>query len=113
MKIKEEDLLKHTMTDVNVLVKIEVVEEVTKGGIILTRDTTENLSMSSVQGVLVNHGASAFHDGNNNPWHNKPQIGDQVLCAKYAGLKIDTDSGAVYRLMTDLDIKMFKTSEEV
>lgn len=82
-----------------VLIKPEVVEEKTAGGIILAQNTKDKDQMAQVKGILVAVGANAFED-----WKDEIAIGDKVYFSKYAGFVIEGEDGEEYRLANDKDI---------
>jgi chaperonin GroES len=92
-------------TEYRVLVKPDPVQEKTKGGIILTEETREKEQYASQEGTLIAVSPIAFtyHD----PWPDdarKPQPGDRVIFARYAGTKRTGKDGQDYRLINDRDV---------
>lgn len=86
-----------------VLIATEIVEEKTKGGIFLPDTVKEVDQLAAVRGRLVAIGGMA----GSLIWpdtHRKPQPGDVVLYARYAGTPFDGPDGISYRLMHDKDI---------
>lgn len=86
-----------------VLVKVDEVDKVTKGGIIIADSIADKHTDANIFGIIVAVGDTAwkaFDDGN--PW---AKVGDRVAFAKYGGFIIeDPDSGEKYRLLNDEDI---------
>lgn len=82
-----------------VLIKPEVVENKTSGGLYLPDQTKDKDQMAQVKGVLVAIGGNAFED-----WQAAPEIGDKVYFAKYAGYVIKGEDGEEYRLANDKDV---------
>lgn len=82
-----------------VLIKPEVVEERTAGGLYLPDQSKDKEKMAQVKGVLVAIGGNAFED-----WSGSPKIGDTVYFAKYAGYVVKGEDGEEYRLANDKDI---------
>jgi co-chaperonin GroES (HSP10) len=83
-----------------VLVKLDDIEEVSEGGIIVSvGEASEREQMSQVRGLLVAVGSNAFFD-----WKWKPEPGARVMIAKYAGLFCEGEDGEEYRLCNDKDI---------
>jgi len=78
-------------------VKPDAVEEVSKGGIIMTPQVTDRDKAATVTGTIVGIGPSAFEGA------DVVRIGDRVLYAKYGGL-IHREENEEYRLMNDSDI---------
>lgn len=84
-----------------VLVKPDVVEEVSKGGIIIQHTNKDRIADAQISGELIAVGPNAwaaFDDGK--PWA-KP--GDRVLFAMHGGYSIKVN-GEVFRVMNDEDI---------
>lgn len=85
--------------DLRCLVLPDPVEEVTRGGIILSDETKEKEAWKRQRCTLISVGAKAF-DG----WgEDKPKPGDRVFVAQYAGSKIEAD-GEIYWIINDEDI---------
>ena len=85
-----------------ILVLMDKVEEVTKGGIVIPGAKTERDSMAQMVGTLIATGECAWAD---QP-HVWAHVGDKVKFAKYAGFLHDEGDGLLYRVMHDLDIVM-------
>ena len=85
-----------TPTGHHVLIDVEKVEEVSKGGIFIPKSLTDREQGGACRGVIVAAGPDA--------WHDKPTMwareGDHVIMAKYAGFAIDDTT----RLVNDEDI---------
>lgn len=84
-----------------VLIKPEVVEEKTAGGIILSAVTKERDQQATMRGTVVKVGANAwkaFDDGS--PWAKE---GDKVVFRKYAG-EVIKEGDEEYRVVNDEDI---------
>lgn len=85
-----------------ILVKLDVVEERTKGGIILTADTQERETQAQASGVLVDIGPLAFlYEVEND---TIPKLGQRVAFAKYGGQERTGKDGMRYRLLRDGDL---------
>jgi len=84
-----------------VLVKLDPVEEKTKGGIIITEERKERDQMAGTEGTLVAIGGNAFSD-----WSGLiPRKGNRVLISKYAGQTPKAgDTKDLYRFCNDKDI---------
>jgi chaperonin GroES len=82
-----------------VLIKPEVVEAKTAGGLYLPEQSQDKEKMAQVRGALVAIGGNAFED-----WCGPPSIGDNVYFAKYAGYVVKGVDGEEYRLANDKDI---------
>jgi co-chaperonin GroES (HSP10) len=86
-----------------ILVEMDPVEEVTKGGIVIPGQKTERDAMAQMVGTIVAVGDCAWGD---QP-HKWAKPGDKVKFAKYAGfLHKEEGSDTLYRVMHDLDIVM-------
>lgn len=76
------------------------VEEKTQGGILLPSQIQEQDQLAETKATLVAVGGMAFSD-----WQGvKPEVGRQVMIAKYAGLLCRGKDGEEYRLVNDKDI---------
>ncbi len=84
-----------------VLILPEQVDAKTSGGLYWPEQTKEREETAQVRGTLIACGGSAFCD-----WNGlKPQIGDKVYVAKYAGIYgVKGKDGKEYRIMNDKDI---------
>ena len=96
-----------------ILVKMDKVESVSKGGIILgTASQTAREDMSQMVGTIVATGPGA--------WADQPtiwaKVGDRVKFAKFAGYvhtEGEGESQVTYRVMHDLDVVMvLETNDE-
>jgi co-chaperonin GroES (HSP10) len=91
----------------NVIIAPEVVETVTKGGIIIADITKDADQLAQVRGLLVDVSPLAF---NFDTWPDsaaemRPKAGDHVLFAKYAaGIEFKGDDGRTYKLVSDKSI---------
>jgi chaperonin GroES len=86
-----------------ILVQMDKVEEVSKGGIFIPTQKTEKDAMSQMVGTLIAVGNCAWED-QPYPW---AKVGDRVKFAKYAGyLHTEEGDDTLYRVMHDLDIVM-------
>lgn len=83
-----------------VLVKPDKVEEVSKGGIILSVDTKREQAAAE-KGTVISIGPTAFKDYGGDENTLKP--GDRVAYAKYAGKTIKEED-IEYILLNDEDI---------
>ena len=86
-----------------VLVRLEEVEEESKGGIILAREITQRDKYATTKAHVVHIGSNAFKDfGDGHAWC---KVGDLVMIAKYAGEnQEDIEPGQVFRIINDEDI---------
>jgi co-chaperonin GroES (HSP10) len=93
----------------NILVLPRELAEKTKGGIIMAEQHREREEEAGIEGLVVRTGEYAFHfedsDGQVQPWDKRPQVGEVVMFARYAGGRnfIGTD-GRRYRIMKDKDV---------
>lgn len=90
-------------SEFNVLVLPEVVEEKTAGGIILPDAVKDGKDAAGQRGRLVAVSPVAF-DYATFPEGSKPEIGDIVHYAKFAGTKMEGYDGRSYRAIKDKDI---------
>jgi co-chaperonin GroES (HSP10) len=93
----------------NILVLPRELEEKTKGGLILTESIREREDEAGIEGMIVAAGQFAFNfedaTGVVTPWEDRPQTGDVVMFARYAGGRNFTGTdGRKYRIMQDKDI---------
>lgn len=83
-----------------ILVRLDKVEEITKGGIYIPMSLRDKQQMMQVEATLVAVGGNAFED-----WAGKvPRIGDRIYVAKAAGYAVVGMDGEKYQLMNDKDI---------
>lgn len=73
----------------------------TSGGIELTPDLIERMSMAAESGVIVSVASGAFLlNEDMTPWTGeRPNPGDRVYFEKYAGKQVKGSDGANYRIM--------------
>lgn len=95
-------------TEFKVLIAPKPVEEVTKGGIILSTQTTDSEKYATVEGAIVAVSPLAFTYASQPEWDTagaiKPKAGDRVIYAKYAGVRVKGKDGQEYLLVNDKDI---------
>lgn len=112
-----------------VVVKPDVIEEKTAGGIIIADTIATQHQMAQSTGVLVDVGPDAFReyttvterliDGVWKPVERTvtgfskafAEIGDRVAFAKYGGLSVTGADGEEYRILNDMDITARVTDE--
>ena len=83
-----------------VLVEPIEVGEKTNGGLFLPDNVREKEQVAQVKGIVIAVGGNAFDE-----WKEPiPKVGDKVFLAKYAGMRIEDDSGKVYQLINDKEI---------
>jgi chaperonin GroES len=88
-----------TPLDLLALVLPDPVEEVTKGGIILPDAAQEREKYNTQKATLIALGKSCHVQ-----WVEKPQPGDRILIAQYAGKMVKGDDGQDYRIVKEDDI---------
>lgn len=92
----------------NVIVRMDPVEDVTAGGIILPTAKKERDELACDEGTLVGLSPLAFTYASEADWGDtrRPQEGDRVLFAQYQGrlYKPQGDNGPTYRILKDKDI---------
>jgi len=87
----------------NLLVVVEPVEEVTKGGIILTSQTTDKESQVQTRGRIISMSPAAF-DFADFPADSIPKLGDAIVFAKLAGIRTKGADGKEMRIILDKDV---------
>lgn len=87
----------------NLLVKLEVPPERTKGGIILMDQTRENEAYQAKRGVVVAMGPDCFIPAASFPGGPWCEVGDIVMFPMSAGLQVRVNDQE-YRLMRDSSI---------
>lgn len=97
-----------------VLLKPDVVEEKSKGGIILHNELTKQEQQAQVVGTVLAIGPTCWADTpTGEPWC---KVGDRIVFAKYSGLRLWNPAEGKYRddlvLINDLDVCGLVTEEE-
>lgn len=91
-----------------ILVKPDVVEEKTEGGIYIPDEARQLEQNGTIEGDLVSVGGLAFDRHTKKPWPEWREellgVGARVVYSKFAGKVIEGDDGEEYRLMNDRDI---------
>ena len=90
-----------------VIVKLQELEEVTKGGIILPSEILEKENAASQLATIVDYGKAAFTIGVGDldkEWDIKPNVGDTVILKKYAGITIEGIDKEDYQVINDKEI---------
>ena len=82
-----------------IVVKVQRLEKVTKGGIILPEEYADKKEMAQLEAVVMENGETA--DQQLDYW---PNPGDKVLITKYAGLLYTGKDGQEYRVVRCDDI---------
>lgn len=91
-------------TEFKVLILPEKVEERTKGGIFIPDEKLERDQYAAMKGTLVAVSPLAFTYENWPEGERKPQVGDRVIFAKYAGATVKGADDVEYRLVNDKDV---------
>jgi co-chaperonin GroES (HSP10) len=95
----------------NIVVELDPIEEVTKGGIILPGDKVERDKLAYEEGTLVAVSPFAFSYAEWPEDAEKPQIGNRVLIERYAGLLREKD-GRNFRILKDKSLVAVIEGEE-
>lgn len=96
------------------LVLTDSIADMTAGGIQLTPDKVEQMTLAITTGVIAAVGGASFSDWPNSDrkWPGSiPKVGDRIHLAKYAGLMIEGADMKHYRLIHDTDVCGFETGE--
>jgi len=91
-------------TEYKVLIEQDKVEEKTKGGIILPDEHKDRQQFAQVRGRIVAMSPFAFPYEKDWPDDTKPQPGDRVMFAKFAGADVEGADGKTYRIANDKDV---------
>jgi chaperonin GroES len=84
-----------------ILIKPQEIAKVSKGGILLTTETTAaREQMGNTTGIVVAMGNHCYLEDSSS-WC---KVGDKVIFAKYAGLLYTGKDGQDYRMINDHDI---------
>ncbi|MCK5604240.1 hypothetical protein KAR91_20295 [Candidatus Pacearchaeota archaeon] len=86
-----------------VLVKLKTVDTVSKGGIVLPKETVKKEQLKEMKGRLVAQGKLAFRDNKGNPT-NEFELGDDVFVQQYAGRTFEGNDGETYQVMNDTEL---------
>jgi chaperonin GroES len=92
-----------------VLIKLDTIDEKTKGGIWLPETTREQKEQAQVSGRLIAIGPLAFHYEVYNSVI--PVTGQRVAFPKYSGLVLKGRDKNEYRLLKDGDLAAILTEE--
>lgn len=88
----------------NCLVKVEEVATKTPGGIIMPDKLIDEKMLASTEATLVAVSPLAFTYETWPEGSAKPQPGERILMAKYAGSPVKGVDGIEYRVIKDKDI---------
>lgn len=87
-----------------ILIKPEPIEEISKGGIVVTvGDNKKSEQAAQVRGTVLALGAQAYREYDE-PWC---KVGDTILYQKYSGMRVPGDDGKLrddLLILNDLDI---------
>ena len=75
----------------------------TKGGIVLTKETTERTQLATIVGYVLKLGPLAYADESKFPNGAWCKAGDWVVFGRYAGARIQIEGGEI-RLLNDDEI---------
>lgn len=88
----------------NVVIAAEETEEVRKSGLIIPPSVKGTNDNASMVGLLVDISPLAFNYDTWPEGSRKPQIGDRIVFAKYAGILVTGDDGKQWRVAKDRDV---------
>ena len=83
-----------------ILIKLDQVEEVTKGGIIIAADLIKKERKAVEKGTVVAIGETCFNDYGGS--QDTVKVGDRVIIAQYSGKEVDKENNIV--VVNDEDI---------
>jgi len=90
-----------------VLIRLDTVEERTKGNIWIPDSSREQMQQAQTSGLLIDIGPLAFQYDVDNP--TVPKIGQRVVFPKYGGFVVKGKNGVEYRLLKDGDLAAILT----
>lgn len=88
--------------DLRVLVKPDVMEEKTAGGIIRPDQVIDRAKYAATKATFIAAGENAFTEWGSDA--RKPQPGDRVLFAQFSGAREKGADGEDYVVMNDKDL---------
>nr|ASN63653.1 co-chaperonin GroES [uncultured virus] len=95
----------------NVLVKLEELEEKTKGGIILPSDILDKENAASQVATIIDIAKGAFCDDMApDEFMPKPQVGAKILIEKYQGVRVKGVDEEEYIILQDKQILAILTN---
>jgi chaperonin GroES len=92
-----------TPVEYNIVVRMEAIEEKTKGGIILLDNAKDRDKLAADEGVIVAVSPLAFGYADWPEGSRIPQVGDRILMAQFDGRIWERD-GVTYRLIKDKSV---------
>jgi co-chaperonin GroES (HSP10) len=87
----------------NVIIELDEIEDKTAGGIYLNPERVERMRLEAVEGALIALSPLAFTYDEWPANAYKPQVGDRVFFARYAGILTERDKRWV-RVVKDKDV---------
>lgn len=84
------------------IVKLESLEEVSPGGIVLPKDLIKKERKAIEIGTVISIGETAFKDYGGNT--NTVSVGDRVVIAQYSGKEVKDVDGTSYVVINDEDV---------
>jgi chaperonin GroES len=87
--------------DLKVLVRPDLAETKTAGGIIIPDATADRQKFAVLKATLIAVGDNAFKEWG---YGNAPKTGSRILMAQYAGARVKGQDGEEYILMNDEDV---------
>lgn len=93
-----------TPIEYNVVVRPDVVEAKTKGGLYLSDEVVERDQSGMTRGTLVAVSPMAFTFDDWPDGMAKPEVGQRVAFVRYAGTLVPGADGEDYRVMKDKDV---------
>jgi chaperonin GroES len=101
---------KHTAKGTRLLIKVDAVEELTKGSIVIPQNAMEREVLAVETGVIVSMGECAFSGyADGEPWAN---VGERITFIKHAGRPYKIN-GEEYRYINDVDMLGVVDYEEI
>lgn len=92
-------------TEFKCLILPKEVEQVSKGGIILSSQTIDAEKATTIEGAIIAVSHLAFTYATEAEWDGKkPRPGQRVIFAKYAGVRHKAKDGQEYLLINDKDV---------
>lgn len=88
--------------DRRVVVRPEIMDEVTEGGIYIPDEARDKEDMGHIKATIASVGAQAFEDIEDREYRPKP--GMTISIARYAGYLMKGKDGKPYRIINDTDV---------
>lgn len=92
------------MIEYNVLVDQDIVEERTKGGVVLPDEHRDRQKHGVTWGRIVDMSPMAFEFDDWPVGEAKPKVGDRVFFAKHSGCFVTGKDDKEYRVVKDKDV---------